>query len=87
MKPGDIVKNHSHENMNEIFYVVIGKGTIRINEIVHDLIPDQYISIPPGSKTFQIAKIDVHCLLFCDTIYNIIKRICFLKYYTIYDLI
>lgn len=49
-RPGQKVKEHAHENMVEIFYVLSGLGFVKINEKVTQLTTGHFFAVVPGES-------------------------------------
>ncbi|MBT8342273.1 MAG: cupin domain-containing protein [Desulfatitalea sp.] len=47
-KAGDEIKAHAHETMTEVFYVAIGKMTIKTDEWIDSLATGDTIAVKPG---------------------------------------
>ena len=65
-KPGEKLKGHRHPESEEIYYVIRGKGHLRVGEEEVDLVERMALVIPPGhdhylennsSETLELAFI------------------------------
>lgn len=54
---------HSHENEDEMFYVVNGALTIRFKDRDEHLIPGEFIIIPKGVEHMPVAEEEVQIML------------------------
>jgi quercetin dioxygenase-like cupin family protein len=46
--PGQVAKNHHHEDMAEVFFVEAGRGTITIDGTPYALVPGVCVAVEPG---------------------------------------
>lgn len=50
LKPGDIVKEHVHADLYEVFYVESGEMTVTVNGVQTTLSNGSVITIEPGNR-------------------------------------
>lgn len=49
-RPGQKVKEHAHENMVELFYVLSGSGYVKIEEKIVTLTTGHFFAVVPGES-------------------------------------
>jgi mannose-6-phosphate isomerase-like protein (cupin superfamily) len=70
--PGKSTEEHIHPVAEEIYYVLKGKGRIRIEGEVHDIRPGDGIALPPGKrhKIWNTGTSDLVFLCCCAPAYT-----------------
>ena len=48
--PGQLAPEHSHPDMHEVFHVVRGSGTFRIDDVLHPVHGGTTVSLAPGQR-------------------------------------
>lgn len=63
LPPGATTTPHYHPNTEEIYYILTGRGRMRIGTETADVVPGDAIAIPPG-QTHQIKNTGSEALVF-----------------------
>ncbi|BBD09849.1 cupin domain-containing protein [Desulfovibrio ferrophilus] len=54
---------HSHENEDELFYVVQGRMILRFRDKDVVLEPGEFITVPKGVEHMPVAEVETHLLM------------------------
>lgn len=63
LPPGGKTTPHYHPQTEEIYYILVGAGRMRIGDELRDVVPGDAIAIPPG-QIHQIENTGSETLLF-----------------------
>ena len=71
--PGTCSVEHYHTEAEEVYYILEGRGTIRINGITHDLAAGDVVTIAPGQrhKVWSRGEADLVMLVTCVPAYSV----------------
>jgi mannose-6-phosphate isomerase-like protein (cupin superfamily) len=48
VRPHDVLPIHTHDHEDQLYYVLEGEGTIRMDDQEFELAPGKAVTIPPG---------------------------------------